>query len=165
MFRKNNTKFIKRLSAGESTAWVQLITRCSPYLYSYVIYNVGNEAVARRLIRAILSEVIHTLASLRRVTNLTVLIFSIAYRHVLHYRRHIVDPLPSMQWPFASTSAAGDEHSANFFHTFYQFTPEVQQVLLLYYVCGVSVTELSQIVGQSETLLRKVLYRAKLYLN
>lgn len=56
-----------------------------------------------------------------------------------------------------------DEHQRLFLQTFLQFPLEVRQVLLLYYLFEVTLPELAQIVGKSEEVLLKVLYRFKHY--
>ncbi|MBX3013780.1 MAG: sigma-70 family RNA polymerase sigma factor [Caldilineaceae bacterium] len=154
---------ISRLCAGDPAAWVQLLDHWSPYLYSYVLYNVNNDAEARRVVRLILSDVIHTLASSHRIVSLTILIFSIAYQHVLRYRRHFSDHAPVGQHAVDQETGDHPAQPARFYRLFRQCTLEVQQVLLLYYLCGVTLWELAQIVEQSEETVTKIVDRARSY--
>ena len=162
-------KFIGHLCAGQPGAWVQLVERWSPSLYSYITYNVGNEDDTRKLMQLILSEVIHTVIDTPRIKSLTILIFSIAYRHILHYRwQHpVLVPAALRTAPQMSSTTGEDVYAigVNFIRHFRQFPPETQQLLLLRYICGVTLAELSQIVGQSEDMLAQTLYQAKLYLQ
>ena len=162
-WRRHDPKFVGQLSRGESRAWSQLIDHWSPHLYSYVGYNTANEADARLLLHAILSEVIHTLIGGRSLDNLTTFIFSIAYHQTLQYRRQ--NPgllLPKGRLGYGASETSNDAQN-NFLQRLHQFTPEMQQILLLRYLCGVTVPELARIVGQSEELLTKVLYRSRVY--
>ena len=161
--RRHDAKFVGQLCSGESRAWSQLVEHWSPHLYSYVSYNVATEADARVLLHAILSEVIQTLIGACAMDNLTTLIFSIAYKHVLRYRRQNPDLLSPRGRQVQGTGEIGNDQQSNFLQRLRQFTPEMQQILLLRYLCGVTVPELAQIVGQSEDLLTKVLYRSRAY--
>lgn len=167
--KKQETKFVRQLSAGQSAAWAQLIERWSPRLYSYIYYNLENEADSRRLMHEILAEAIHTVIDSPHITNLTVLIFSIAYRHILSARRRhstYNPPLRRQARRTTRTHASGfaSDSQTKFLRTLRQFTPEIQQILLLRYHCGVNLSDLSQIVGQSEEVLAQTLYRATRYL-
>lgn len=164
MSRRHDPKFVSQLCRGESRAWSQLIDHWSPHLYSYVSYNAASETDARLLLHTILSEVIHTLIGARPLDNLTTLIFSIAYQHTLHYRRQ--NPgllLPKLRPGQQNAGETNADAQSNFLQRLHQFTPEMQQLLLLRYLCGVTMPELAQIVGQSEELLTKVLYRSRAY--
>lgn len=170
LFRKyHETKLVRQLSAGQPGAWVQLVERWSPHLYSYISYNVHNEDETRRLMHLILSEVIHTVIDTPQIRSLPVLIYSIAYRHILHYRwqQETREPAEhrSAQRSSAGSAEGRQDHRVSFVQRFGQFSPKTQQLLLLRYVCGVSLPELSQIVGQSEDVLAQTFYRAKLYLQ
>ena len=165
--KRTDTKFIARLCSGQPTAWAQLVDRWSPRLYSYIFYNTGEETVARRLLHSVMAEVIHTVISRPRLNNLSVLIFSIAHRQILYYcrenravaKREIV-PIESVVRQNNATINAIDGY---FFNRFRQFSLETKQILLLRYVCGVTLFELSQIVGQSEEHLLQTIERAKIY--
>ncbi|MEZ4674282.1 MAG: sigma-70 family RNA polymerase sigma factor [Caldilineaceae bacterium] len=167
--KRKEKKFIGQLCAGHPGAWVQLIDQWSPRLYSYVSYNVSDEDETRRLIHLILSEVIQTIIHATRMPNLTVLIFATAYHHVQYHRRHSSShPAPQRQQLSSNNiSSETSEHKryTNFTQQFQQLPTEVQQLLLLRYVCGVSLPDLSQILGQSEKILAQMLYRARLYLE
>ncbi len=169
LYRRKETKLVARLCTGQPAAWAQLIDRWSPRLYSYIFYNIGNEAEARKLMHLVLSEVIQTIICSPRINNLSVLIFSIAHRHILHY--HYADNGVSLQTQWAKDQSTvkqpidKEQKKRTFFHRFRQFSPETQQILLLRYVCGVSLLELSQIVEQPEETLVQTLHRVKLYLQ
>lgn len=165
--KRTDTKLIAKLCSGQPAAWAQLIDRWSPRLYSYVYYNIGEEIATRRLLHLILSEVIHTVITTPRVHNLSVLIFTIAHRHTLRYcRQQMGTPNAKETLPakgIANVAGASDTFDRYFFHRFRQFPLETKQVLLLRYVCGVTLFELSQIVGQSEEVLLQMIKRANIY--
>lgn len=158
------SKRIGRLYNGEPAAWLRLVERWSPRLYSYIVYNAVSEAEAQKLIYLIFAEAIQTIVGSLRVANLTVLVFSIAHHHILHQRRRHTNPMLPAQ-PAASAVAEEETQKTNFLHTFYQFAPEVQQILLLRYLCGVSLPEIAQIVGQPEAALTKTIAGAARYLH
>lgn len=162
--QRKDTKFIGRLCTGDSTAWLQLVNHWSPRLYSYVIYNTESEIAARKVIHAILSEVVQTILSSPCSGNLTILIFSIAYRHVLYYCRQHPTPTPPKLRRSVDATAADSDPGTNFLAGFRQFSPETQQILLLRYLCGVTLPELAQVVGQSEERLARTLHAASDYL-
>lgn len=163
LYQRREGTFVRQLCNGDGNAWVQLLDDWSPRLYSYVSYNVTNEADVRKLIRLILSELIQTMMSAQPVENLTVVIFALAYQQLLHYRRHAPDPFVESAWLRHQGGIAGDTLPPWFRQHLQQFSPEVQQLLLLRYLCGVTLPELAQIVGQSEELLTKILYRTRFY--
>jgi len=157
-------RWVRRLCASVSTAWAQLIAHWSPRLYSYVLYNVESEGDAQALVQVIFAEIVQAVVGSLRIANLTILLFSIARRHVLRYRaRQVPGFSPSHPHLLAtdSTNATENQQSASFWACFQQFTPELQQVLLLHYLCGVSLPEISQIVGRREEELLRVLHRAQ----
>lgn len=141
------------------------MNRWSPRLYSYVSYNVGDEAETRRLIHLILSDVIQAVIHTPRIPTLTVVIFSIAYRHVLHHLRHTSGYSMTKSQRSLQTHAAGSDQGINFLYRFRQASPEIQQILLLRYLCGVTLPELAQITGQSEDRLARVLAWAQHHLQ
>ncbi len=153
-------KRIDRLYNGEPAAWLRLVERWSPRLYSYIIYNVVSETEAQKLMYLIFAEAIQAIVGSLRVANLTILFFSIAHHHVLHQRSRHANSLPHQQHPTQPATAGGEAPPANFLYTFHQFAPEVQQVLLLRYLCGISLPEIAQIVGQPEALLTNTIVGA-----
>jgi len=161
--KSGDANFVRQLCDGEGDAWVQLLDYWTPHLYSYVSYNVVTEADVRRLMRLILSELIQTLIGEQAIENLTVVIFRIAYRHLLRYRRQAPDPFGHPLWQRKQVAATGEALPNYFFQHLQQFSPEVQQLLLLRYVCGVTLPELAAIVGQPEELLTRLLYRTRFY--
>lgn len=163
------TKFVARLCSGQPTAWAQLIDRWSPNLYSYLYYNIPDEAEVRTLMHLILSEMIQTVIGAAPINNLSVLIFSIAHRRVLHYRRQQEAAMPQERHRTeripAGQPGTADTTNSNFFYRFRQFSPETQQILLLRYVCGVSLLELAQIVDEPEDVILQKLYQVQRYLQ
>jgi DNA-directed RNA polymerase specialized sigma24 family protein len=121
------------------------------------------EADVRRLMRLILSDLIQTLIGEQPIEHLTVVIFRIAYRHLLRYRRQAPDPFSHPLWQRKQAAATGETLPNYFFQHLQQFSPEVQQLLLLRYLCGVTLPELAQIVGQPEELLTRLLSRTRFY--
>lgn len=161
--KRRDTNFARQLCNGDGDAWVQLLDQWSPHLYSYISFNVVQEADVRRLMRLILAELIQTLVGEQPIENLTVVIFRIAYRQLLRYRRQAPDPFASPLWQRKQAAATGEPLPNYFFQHLQRFSPEVQQLLLLRYVCGVTLPELAEIVGQSEDLLTRLLYRTRFY--
>lgn len=158
-------KFIGRLCSGKPKAWGQLVDRWGPRLYSYLVYNTATEADAQDLMRFVLTEVVQATVGSLHSANLTILLFSIAYYHVSHYRQQNLGLIPRRQQSVKGANPFGHGQEPQFIHIFRQFPPEIQQILLLHYVCEVSLSELSQIVGQSEERLARTLYRVKFHLN
>lgn len=165
VYMKEETKWMQQLCTGEATAWEQLLDYWNPRLYSYVIYNGATETDAQRLIHSIFSEVVQTVVGSLPVANLTIVIFSIAYQQILRYRQQTLDPALKQLPPAIQLADPDHDPWAGFFHIFYQFTPEVQQILLLRYLFEIPLSEISQIVGQSEELLTKILRRANFSLR
>jgi len=161
LHKNRETNFARQLCNGDGDAWVQLLDQWSPHLYSYVSFNVVQEADVRRLMRLILSELIQTLVGEQPLEHLTIVIFRIAYRHLLRYRRQAPDPFANPLWQRKQAAATGEALPGYFFQHLQRFSPEVQQLLLLRYVCGVTLPELAAIVGQSEDLLTRLLYRTR----
>lgn len=157
--------WVRQLAAGEPTAWTQLVDSWSPRLYSYVLYNVATEDEAQALLHLIFADIVQTVVGSLRAANLTVLIFSVAHQHVVRHRQQTSDAFTGTKLHPLPTSAAANEQMAAFLDTFRRFTLELQQILLLHYLCGVSLSDVAQIVGQSEEFLTKILYRVKLTLS
>ena len=161
---RKETLWMQQLCAGEAAAWAQLLDYWNPRLYSYAIYNGATETEAQKLIHSICSEVVHAVVGSLPTVNLTVLLFSIAYQQILRYRERSLDPALKQVPPAIQLANPEDDPWAGFFQIFYQFTPEVQQILLMHYLLEISLPEIAQIVGQSEAVLMKNLHRAKFYL-
>jgi DNA-directed RNA polymerase specialized sigma24 family protein len=159
--KRRDARFVRQLCDGDGDAWGQLLDHWSPHLYSYISYNVVTEADVRRLMRLILSDLIQTLIDEQPLEHLTVVIFRIAYRHLLRYRRQAPDPFVHPLWQRKQAAATGETLPNYFFQHLQQFSPEVQQLLLLRYLCGVTLPELAQIVGQPEELLTRLLSRTR----
>ena len=151
--------FIDPLYIGEPTAWARFIEHWSPQVYSYLSYNQMTEAEALGLLQLIFAEVVQTIVGSLRMANLTTLIFSIAYHHVLHHRRQSAKRTlaQKIQW----RAEEQRNPALNFLGRFDQCTPEAQQICLLYYRFGISLPEVAQIVNQSEEHLTNTLTQAK----
>ena len=155
--RSKEAKWVRQLAAGESTAWLHLMEQWNSRLYTYLLYQGLTESETQTLLPVIFAEVVQSVVGKLRVTNLTVLIFSIASQQVLDHCRQ--RPLPSLK--AQAPASRLDDHQRLFLQTLRQFTLEAQQVLLLYYLFEVTLPEIAQIVGQPEDILFKVLYRFK----
>lgn len=170
--RRTDTRLIARLCSGQPAAWAQLVDRWSPRLYSYIYYNTGEDLAARRLLHTILHEVIQTVITRPRIENLSVLIFSIAHRQILTHCRenrttirpkNLADERMAPKNEPMRPPANIDPIDSYFFHRFRQFPLETKQILLLRYVCGVTLVELSQIVGETEDVLLRAIERVNIY--
>jgi DNA-directed RNA polymerase specialized sigma24 family protein len=162
---RQDAKFIRQLCSGKPAAWVQLIDLWGPRLYSYIFYNTATDADAQTLMRFVMAEVVQTLVGSLRAADLTILIFSIAHHHVLHYRQRNGDLISQRQRLSGRRYPFGSSPEPQFLYLFRQLTLETQQILLLHYLCEVSLPDLAQIIGQSEERLKSTLYRARLSLH
>lgn len=160
--RSKEATWVQQLCAGEATAWVRLMEHWSPHLYTYVLYQGLTEAEAQTLLHAIFAELVQNVVGKLRITNLTVLLFSIASQQVLNYCRQKPMASPKPRPPALSAEASADQQ--RLVQALRQFTPEAQQVILLYYLYELPLPEIAQIVSQPEEILTKVLYRFKYYL-
>jgi len=165
MVRKKEARFIRKLCAGEPQAWANLVEQWTPRLYSYFIYNTGNDLDAQRLTQHTLSELVGEMIGATGSARLTVLIYSIAYQHALHYRRQR-PKLPAIQpWSLEQPAEGNFRPRLNFLTNFRQLRDETQQALLLYHLCDMNVAEIAQIVDQPEERLAKMLRQAQHYLQ
>ncbi|MEZ4868022.1 MAG: hypothetical protein R3C14_42230 [Caldilineaceae bacterium] len=163
MPHKKEAAYQKQLRKGDPTAWAQLVDQWSPRIYSYVSYNTTDDREAEALMQFILSEVVQTLLSTPRLDNLTTLLFTIAYKHVLLYRQQLSDyMLPRLLQP-PHTLPAKNAREQKFTQALRQISLETQQLLLLRYLCDVPMPELSHIAGKSEDVLAHMLCRNELF--
>lgn len=163
--RRRDAKLIKQLCAGESQAWATLIDQWSPRLYSYFTYNTINDADAQRLIQHTFSELVGEMVGTSGFVQLSVLIYSIAYQHVLHYRRQRPKAMAVHQRLPEQPAEGNFRPRLHFLTNFRQLRDETQQILLLYHLCDMSLPEIAQIVDQSEERLTKTLRQAQGYLQ
>jgi len=161
MSRKQETGFLGQLYTGEPTAWAELVDSWSSPLYSYLVYNGVSEGEAQKLLQLIFAEVVQAMVGKVRVANLTILIFSVAHHQLLHYQGKNPDHALKKQRPSLPSETEANDQASTFLHRFQQCAPESQQILLLHYLCGISLPEIAQIVGQSEEFLKKTLAQAK----
>ncbi|MCX6044779.1 MAG: hypothetical protein NT075_06665 [Chloroflexi bacterium] len=115
--------------------------------------------------REIFAELVQAFVGSLQVANLAVLIFAITFHHVLHYRQQHHNLVGKKPLPASTSDPRDDAKARTFFSAFQQFSPDVQQILLLYYLYGISLPEIAQISGRSERSLAKTLYHAKMYLQ
>lgn len=167
--RRKEQQFSRRLNLAQPAAWVQLVNRWSPKLYTYIAHNVDSEDEIRMLMHRILADVVRSVVRKSPTENLTVLIFSTAYRYVLRYRWQYPNALDAHSEATSNAVSASPLNRRNqkssFLHRFHQFSLETQQLLLLRYVCHVELSDLSQIVGQPEDVLIQTFHSANLYLQ
>lgn len=160
--RSKEATWVQQLCAGESTAWQRLLEHWSPPLYTYILYQGLTETEAQTLLHTIFAEFVKNVVGQLRITNLTVLLFSIASQQVLNYWRQKPMASPKPRPSVLATEASADQQ--RLLQALRQFTPEAQQVILLYYLHELPLAEIAQIVRQPEAILTKVLYRFKYYL-
>lgn len=153
------TEWMHQLSAGEPTAWARLLDEWSPRLYHYITANGISEAEAQALLTPIFSAVVQKVVGGQPVANLTVLIFSIVYPQMLRYCRQ--QTLASQQALSSPAVVAVDAETAQLRQTLQEFSPEVQQIALLHYLCEVNMAEISQIISQPLLVVRSALNQVK----
>lgn len=154
-------KWIRQLIAGEPAAWAQLLDEWSPRLYHYITANGAGEGEAQALLRQIFSMLVQKVVGSPPFASLTVLIFAIAYQQMLPYCQQRTTAIRRQLPPLLSPRIAVDPQATQLLQALHQFSPEVQQVALLYYLCEVAVPNIAQIVGQPEPVIKKTLYRVK----
>ncbi|MCE7989378.1 MAG: sigma-70 family RNA polymerase sigma factor [Caldilinea sp. CFX5] len=149
-----------QLSAGEPTAWARLLDEWSPRLYYYITANGVGEAEAQSLLLSIFSTVAQQVVGTQPVANLTVLIFATAYPLMVRYCHQ--QTTAQRRPAFVPTAAAtADPQALHLRQTLQQFSPEVQQIALLHYLCDVNVAEISQIVRQPTLVVKNALNQVK----
>lgn len=156
----NETGWMHQLSAGEPTAWARLITEWSPRLYHYITANGVSEAEAQAWLSPIFSAVVQKIVGGPPITNLTVLIFATAYPQVMRYCRQQTT-ISRPKALSASAEAPLAPETVQLRQTLQQFNPEIQQIALLYYLCDVSVAEISQIVHQPVLVIKNSLNQVR----
>jgi DNA-directed RNA polymerase specialized sigma24 family protein len=154
------TGWLHQLSAGEPTAWARLLDEWSPRLYHYLTANGVSEAEAQALLPPIFSAVVQKVVGEPPVANLTVLIFALAYPHMVRYSRQRLTT-SRLQALSSPTTTPVDSATIHLRQALQQFSPEVQQIALLYYLCEVTVAEISQIVHQPALVVKNALNQVK----
>lgn len=152
--------WMHQLAAGEPTAWAGVVEEWSPRLYHYITANGVSEAEAQSLLSSIFSAVVQKVVGAHPTVNLTVLLFTLAYQPMVRYahqqrvdsRRHALAP---------PTEAPTEPQAVDLRKLLQQFSPEVQQLALLYYLCAVNLADISQIVRQPELVVRNTLNQVK----
>lgn len=154
------TGWLHQLAAGEPTAWTRLLEEWSPRLYHYITANGVSEVEAQSLLSSIFATVVPQVVGTQPVANLTVLLFATAYPPMVRYchQRTTAQRQPA----FVPTAAATpDPQTLQLRQMLQQFSPEVQQIALLYYLCNVNVAEISQIVQQPTLVVKNTLNQVK----
>ena len=157
----NEAKWMRQLSAGDSTAWARLIDQWSPRLYHYITANGVGEVEAQTLLHRSFSQVVQSVVGSPPSDNLTIFIWTIAYRQMLSYCQQCMTSSLRQLPPKLSPKVGVDPQSPHLLQKLHQCSPEIQQVALLYYLCEVSVADIAQIVGQPEAVIESALYRVK----
>jgi len=152
--------WIHQLVAGEPTAWARVVEEWSPRLYHYITANGVSEAEAQSLLSSIFSTVVQKVIGAHPTVNLTVLLFTIAYQQMMRYthQQTIVQQGQALAPP---TEATTEPQPIDLRKLLQQFSPEVQQLALLYYLCAVNLADISQIVRQPELVVRNALNQVK----
>lgn len=152
--------WMHQLAAGEPTAWARLMDEWSPRLYYYITANGVSEAEAQALLPPIFSAVVQKVVGAQPMANVTVLLFTSAYQQMVRYcyQQATAQGHP----PFTpAMDATIDSQAIHLRNALQQFSPEVQQMALLYYLCDVSVAEISQIVRQPALVVKTALNQVK----
>lgn len=157
MFKE--AEWLHQLSTGEPTAWARLVAEWSPRLYHYITANGVSEAEAQALLPPILLAVVQKVVGGPPIANLTVLIFAIAYPHMV---RHCHQQRTAAQsQALVSPPVPIDPETVQLRQMLQQFSPEVQQIALLYYLCEVNVAEISQIIHQPALVVKSAVNQVK----
>lgn len=152
--------WMHQLAAGESTAWTRLLAEWSPRLYHYITANGASEAEAQSLLHQIFSILVQKIVGSAAAANPTVLLFTIAYQQMVHHCHQQANS-QRRQALVPADKADMEPQAIHLRQTLQQFSPEVQQIALLYYLCDLSLAEISQIVRQPELLVRNTLNQVK----
>ncbi len=161
----NEAGWIHQLAAGESKAWARFVEEWSPRLYQYITANGLSETEAQTLLPLIFANAVQkvvgqTSDDSQPVMKPALLLFAVAYEQMMRY----VHQPPNPQRREALSPAAeamADPQALLLRRTLQQFSPEAQQVALLYYLCEMSLAEICQIVCQSELRVRTTLNQVK----
>lgn len=152
--------WMHQLAAGESTAWTRLLTEWSPRLYHYLTANGVSEAEAQALLHQIFSTLVQQVVGSAAVANPAVLLFAIAYQQIMRYCHRQTNSQRRQAFSPADKTDA-DPQAIHLRQTLQQFSPEVQQIALLYYLFDLNLAEISQIVRQPELLVRNALNQVR----
>lgn len=149
--------YLRHLQAGDDAAWKQFMKEWAPRLYHYVSYNLRGADDAQDVLNETLLAVVQSIGNFDGKVALSTFIYSIAYHKIADYWRAKQDTAELPEW----LSTAGPNHtSIQFYEALAQLSEEAQQVLMLRYHVGLSVTEIAEILGRSykatESLLSRV---------
>ncbi len=149
--------YLRHLQAGDDAAWQQFMAEWGPKLYHYVSYNLRGADEAQDVLNETLLAVVQAIRNFDGKAALSTFIYSIAYHKIADYwrMRQVTTELP--EW----LSTAGPNHtSIQFYEALAELSEEGQQVLMLRYHVGLSVSEIAKILNRSykatESLLSRV---------
>ena len=149
--------YLKRLQAGDNVAWEQFMAEWGTRLYNYVNYNLRGADEAQDVLSETLLAVVQAIRNFDGNVSLSTFIYSIAYHKIVDYWRVKNVTSELTEW----VSTAGPSHTGiELSEALAELTEEAQQVLLLRYHVGLSVTEIAEVLGRSykatESLLSRV---------
>ena len=147
---------LRALRSGQNMIWQEFLNRWSPRLYSYALYSTHSTSDAQQLLQTAFVSVTQTILQSRHSFNLSLLLVSALYRALLQYQRKA--GLPT-QLPDHAPRLPGTEER-QFTKRFMELTAVARHVLLLRYVVGLDVAELTTVTGQSARALRQTLQSA-----
>ncbi len=152
--------FLQRLCDGQATAWRQLLELWSPRLYSYVFYNTHSDVDAQTLLQRafalVVQRVMNGTQRPQSSSALSVLLVSTLYRSIIHYQQQMGVPALDA----ARYLQAFDHTHQHFIATLRELTPIVQQLLLLRYLVGLSISELALTTGYSASAVAVIVRAA-----
>jgi len=149
--------YLERLQAGDNRAWEKFMAEWNPRLYSYVSYNLRGADEVQDILSETWLGVLQGICNFDGNVALSTFLYSIAYRKIADYWRskQVTAELP--EW--LSTAGPNDTR-IELYEALAQLPQEAQQVLLLRYHVGLSVTEIAEVLGRSykatESLLSRV---------
>jgi RNA polymerase sigma factor (sigma-70 family) len=156
---ENDVTDFQRASAGEQAAWEQFVAVWSSHLYPYLAALLHHPDAVQEVLGAILLALVQTIRCLETPVPLVPLVYAAAYRQVMEYRHHPGRPQcqPADQLRPASATPFNDAFSA----ALTALPLQVQQILLLRYQAGLSVSELAQVLGCSSQTTEALLSQAR----
>ncbi len=152
---------LEQLCRGDNDAWEKLIAESQSRLYTYLLYNVPTPEDAQDLLSEIYLAALRSIPSLDSSDGLIRWLYAIARRKVADYWRQAV-PVSELS---DSLEATSNGISLEFREALALLPELTRQALLLRYREGLSVEEVSHIIGRSYKATESLLSRGRALLK